>query len=90
MFGLPIGFVVIGSLAAMLFFSAHLYLQMWGIKRDAESGKIVHSHETAIVVCTFWAIVLTMMYFFGFFKVFIILWLISIAIEAVRAFIRTI
>lgn len=85
-----IWFILAGSIAVMLFSSTHLYLQALGIKRDEETGKVVHSNDTAIVMCTFWGIVVTCMYFFGFFKVFAILVLFSWTFMFIKWFISTI
>lgn len=83
-------FILAGSIAMMLFYGAHLYLQALGIRRDEQTGRIVHSNETAIVVCAFWAIVFALMYFFGVFKVFVVLVLISWAFMFIKWFISTI
>jgi hypothetical protein len=87
---MPMWLILTLSVGVIIFSCAHLYLQMLGIKRDPETGEIVHSNQTAIVMCTFWGIVFLCMYFFGFFKVFAILFLISLIIEGIRLFIKTI
>lgn len=66
------GIVLVVSLLAMIYYGAHLYVQALGFRRDEETGKVIHSNETAIVVCSFWIFMFVLGYFFGYFKIFAI------------------
>lgn len=65
-------FVLFASVMAMVFYSTKLYVQALGFRRDEETGEIIHSNETAIIVCAFWAFLFVLGYFFGYFKIFVI------------------